>query len=83
MLSCLYFVHRQHNSLFAGDYGLGFCANSLELGCDCVGTIHYFDGLLNNAKGGPPTAMSGAVMNFGFDIGRCKMSSLLCLLDYH
>jgi primary-amine oxidase len=21
------------------DYGLGFCANSLELGCDCLGHI--------------------------------------------
>lgn len=20
-----------------GDYGLGYCANSLELGCDCLG----------------------------------------------
>jgi primary-amine oxidase len=26
-----------------GDYGLGFCANSLELGCDCLGHIHYFE----------------------------------------
>ena len=25
-----------------GDYGLGYCANSLELGCDCLGHIHYF-----------------------------------------
>lgn len=41
--------------LLAGDYGLGFCANSLELGCDCVGTIHYFDGLLSNATGEPFT----------------------------
>jgi primary-amine oxidase len=23
-----------------GDYGLGYCANSLELGCDCLGTQH-------------------------------------------
>jgi Cu2+-containing amine oxidase len=41
--------------MLTGDYGLGFCANSLELGCDCVGTIHYFDGLLSNAAGGPST----------------------------
>lgn len=33
------------------DYGLGNCANSLELGCDCLGNIHYFDGVLNNSKG--------------------------------
>ncbi|GAQ81207.1 Copper amine oxidase [Klebsormidium nitens] len=36
-----------------GDYGLGFCANSLELGCDCVGNIFYFDGLMNDSKGEP------------------------------
>ena len=34
-----------------GDYGLGNCANSLELGCDCLGNIQYFDALLNNSKG--------------------------------
>ncbi|GAB4818794.1 hypothetical protein N2152v2_005840 [Parachlorella kessleri] len=34
------------------DYGLGFCANSLELGCDCLGVIKYFDAILNDAKGG-------------------------------
>ena len=37
-----------------GDYGLGFCANSLELGCDCLGHIQYFDGILNDTKGGGP-----------------------------
>ena len=26
-----------------GDYGLGYCTNSLKLGCDCLGSIHYFD----------------------------------------
>ena len=36
-----------------GDYGLGNCANSLELGCDCVGHINYFDVLLNTVDGEP------------------------------
>lgn len=36
-----------------GDYGLGYCANSLELGCDCLGHIHYFDTVLSNAAGEP------------------------------
>lgn len=27
-----------------GDYGLGYTANTLECGCDCLGAIHYFDG---------------------------------------
>ncbi|GLI66897.1 hypothetical protein VaNZ11_010924 [Volvox africanus] len=34
-----------------GDYGLGLCANSLELGCDCLGHIQYLDAIVNNAKG--------------------------------
>uniref|UniRef100_A0A7S2XTZ3 Amine oxidase n=2 Tax=Attheya septentrionalis TaxID=420275 RepID=A0A7S2XTZ3_9STRA len=36
-----------------GDYGLGYCANSLELGCDCLGHIYYFDTTLSNAAGEP------------------------------
>lgn len=36
-----------------GDYGLGFCTFGLELGCDCLGHIHYFDGILNNSQGEP------------------------------
>jgi primary-amine oxidase len=36
-----------------GDYGLGFCANSLSLGCDCLGHIHYFDATLNDSQGQP------------------------------
>ncbi|KAK9802672.1 hypothetical protein WJX73_003875 [Symbiochloris irregularis] len=35
------------------DYGLGFTSNSLELGCDCLGHIQYFDAVLNNSKGEP------------------------------
>lgn len=42
----------QHKCAFdVMDYGLGFTANSLELGCDCLGHIKYFDGMVNNAKG--------------------------------
>ncbi|QQV07925.1 hypothetical protein I6I49_01055 (plasmid) [Acinetobacter johnsonii] len=26
-----------------GEYGLGRLANQLELGCDCLGAIRYFD----------------------------------------
>lgn len=30
--------------------GMGFVANSLRLGCDCLGHIKYFDGVVNNAR---------------------------------
>ena len=35
--------HFWKNAFDAGEYGLGKLANSLELGCDCLGTIHYFN----------------------------------------
>nr|WHU50174.1 copper amine oxidase [Chlamydomonas reinhardtii] len=38
-------------ALDVGDYGFGLCANSLELGCDCLGHITYMDAVVNNAKG--------------------------------
>ncbi|WIA35530.1 hypothetical protein OEZ86_003956 [Tetradesmus obliquus] len=34
-----------------GDYGMGLTANSLALGCDCLGHIKYFDGVVSNAQG--------------------------------
>ncbi|KAK9822350.1 hypothetical protein WJX74_010562 [Apatococcus lobatus] len=41
-----------------GDYGLGNCSNSLALGCDWLGHIHYSDAILNNSRdkslGHPP-----------------------------
>ena len=39
----------------AGDCGLGMAANSLELGCDCLGVIHYMDAHLNTFQGEPYT----------------------------
>ncbi|KAI9272992.1 copper amine oxidase [Phascolomyces articulosus] len=36
-----------------GEYGMGFLSNSLELGCDCVGSIYYMDAILNDLKGDP------------------------------
>ncbi|KAI9329915.1 amine oxidase [Zopfochytrium polystomum] len=46
-----------------GDYGLGYCANSLELGCDCLGVIKYFDAVLNNNKGEPFTIKNAVCMH--------------------
>ncbi len=39
------------NAFDLGEYGLGLMANSLALGCDCLGTIHYFDGHMADGKG--------------------------------
>jgi primary-amine oxidase len=39
------------NAFDLGEYGLGVMANSLALGCDCLGTIRYFDGHMNDSRG--------------------------------
>jgi primary-amine oxidase len=46
-------VHANKNVFDEGEYGLGFLANSLRLGCDCVGHIHYLDAVVNDQNGDP------------------------------
>ena len=41
-----------------GDVGVGRSANILELGCDCLGAIHYYDSLLVGTDGKPQPAKS-------------------------
>ena len=43
------------NAFDVGEYGIGMCANSLRLGCDCVGHIHYLDAHLCTSRGEPLT----------------------------
>ena len=44
--------HFRKNAFDAGEYGIGNLANSLTLGCDCLGEIRYFDAVTNNTQGG-------------------------------
>lgn len=46
-------VHQKKNAFDAGEYNIGTLANSLELGCDCLGEIHYFDATLSDNDGEP------------------------------
>ncbi len=39
------------NAFDVGEYGLGMLANSLALGCDCLGEIHYLDAHVCDAAG--------------------------------
>ena len=39
------------NAFDVGEYGIGTCANSLRLGCDCVGDIQYLDAHLVTSRG--------------------------------
>jgi len=43
--------HFRKNVFDIGEYGIGKLANSLTLGCDCLGTIQYLDGILNDMQG--------------------------------
>ncbi|KAG2179785.1 hypothetical protein INT43_003568 [Umbelopsis isabellina] len=45
--------HFRKHAFDVGEYGLGWSSNSLSLGCDCLGTIHYFDATLSDAFGNP------------------------------
>ncbi len=48
-----YGCHPRKNAFDCGEYGIGAMANSLTLGCDCLGAIHYFDGVLAGIDGQP------------------------------
>ncbi|HEY3614857.1 MAG TPA: primary-amine oxidase [Gaiellales bacterium] len=39
------------NAFDIGEYGLGSYANSLALGCDCLGEITYLDGVVHDSHG--------------------------------
>lgn len=63
-----YGVHPRKNAFDCGEYGIGAMANSLVLGCDCLGTIHYFDGVLNGI-GGKAQAIRNAICMHEEDTG--------------
>ena len=46
-------VRYWQNYFDAGEYSLGKEANSLKLGCDCLGEIHYFDAAIADDDGNP------------------------------
>lgn len=47
------YYHR--NAFDVGEYGIGYLANSLENGCDCLGEIRYLDAVVNDSRGGALT----------------------------
>ncbi|GKT42723.1 copper amine oxidase 1 [Colletotrichum spaethianum] len=46
-----------------GDGGFGRAANNLELGCDCLGAIHYLDAVLADTAGNPTLAKAVACLH--------------------
>ena len=43
--------HYHKNAFDCGEYGIGMLANALELGCDCLGEIRYFDAYMTSSRG--------------------------------
>ena len=56
-------MHGWKNAFDAGEWGLGRMANSLQLGCDCLGDIHYFDAVLATEQGEPYTVEHAICMH--------------------
>ena len=46
-------VHGWKNAFDAGEWGLGRMTQSLTLGCDCLGEIHYLDATMADEQGRP------------------------------
>jgi primary-amine oxidase len=55
--------HNWKNVFDAGEVGIGVLANSLVLGCDCLGEIHYFDAVVNDAEGQPVLIQNAICMH--------------------
>jgi primary-amine oxidase len=51
------------NAFDLGEYGIGMLANSLTLGCDCLGEIHYFDAHMTNSRGEPLTIANAVCLH--------------------
>ena len=56
-------THRFKNVFDQGEYGVGWLANPLTLGCDCVGHIRYFDGVVNDNDGAPVVIPNAVCMH--------------------
>ncbi|GHJ41603.1 primary-amine oxidase [Streptomyces sp. TS71-3] len=56
-------THHRKNAFDEGEYGAGFMVNALELGCDCLGEIHYLDAVVHDQSGEPVTLPNAICMH--------------------
>ena len=56
-------MHAWKSAFDAGEWGLGRMANSLTLGCDCLGEIHYFDDVWADERCKPHTRHNAICMH--------------------
>lgn len=60
--------HQRKHAFDLGEYGGGYMTNSLALGCDCKGSIHYMDADFVN-KAGSATTIKNAICIHEEDAG--------------
>ena len=53
----------RRNAFDTGEYGLGVALDSLKLGCDCLGHIHYFDVCAHDWSGNPQPIQNAVCMH--------------------
>lgn len=56
-------IRSWQNYFDVGEYLMGRFTNQLELGCDCVGDITYFDVVINDESGAPRTLKNAICMH--------------------
>ncbi|HET7055396.1 MAG TPA: primary-amine oxidase [Thermomicrobiales bacterium] len=56
-------THARKNTFDGGELNFGALVNSLTLGCDCLGEIHYFDVALVDQDGKPYTLKNAICMH--------------------
>ncbi|KAI8940668.1 hypothetical protein NX059_001938 [Plenodomus lindquistii] len=60
--------HQRKHAFDLGEYGGGYMTNSLSLGCDCKGSIHYMDAAFVN-RAGQATTIKNAICIHEEDAG--------------
>ena len=53
----------RRNAFDTGEYGIGTALDSLKLGCDCLGHIHYFDVCAHDWDGNPAPIRNAVCMH--------------------
>jgi primary-amine oxidase len=56
-------THSRKNAFDAGEYNIGTLTNPLELGCDCLGEIRYFDAVFSDGDGKPYTIKNAVCLH--------------------
>ncbi|GHD00425.1 primary-amine oxidase [Zhihengliuella salsuginis] len=75
-------VRNWQNYFDTGEYMIGSCANSLELGCDCLGEITYFSPVISDNFGNARTIHNGICMHEEDASILAKHSDLWSGIDY-